>query len=138
MIFFRKPPNNTDDFSISRWFCPQRTTINSAIGKWTVLELSGKYQRKIPSVILFLINMINSVHSLPMNLLTDFTDRIYSVGNSVGKNYTSSFFLLCFKFFSHCNSLGIYRGNISIGKSLKNLPMEIFPRYFRLYLSILG
>jgi hypothetical protein len=26
------------------------------------------------------------------------------------------FFLLCFKFFSHGNSIGIYRGNISVGK----------------------
>ena len=32
------------------------------------LELSGKYRRKIPSVIPFVIDMMNSVHSLP----TDF------------------------------------------------------------------
>ena len=44
------------------------------------------------------------------------TDGIYSVGSSVGKNDMSSFFLLCFNFFSHGYSLGIYRGNISIGK----------------------
>jgi hypothetical protein len=41
------------------------------------------------------------------------TDGINSVGDSVGKfvgkNDTSSFFfLLCFNFFSHGNSLGIY------------------------------
>jgi hypothetical protein len=61
--------------------------------------------------------MMNSVHNLPMNLPTDFTDGINSVGNSVGKNDTSSFlFLLCFNFFSHGNSLGIYRGNIFVGK----------------------
>jgi hypothetical protein len=36
--------------------------------------------------------------------------------NSVGKNDTSSFFLLCFKFFSHGNSVGIYQENISVGK----------------------
>jgi len=68
-------------------------------------------------VIPFVIDMMNSVHNLPMNLPTDFTDGINSVGNSVGKNDTSSFlFLLCFNFFSHGNSLGIYRGNIFVGK----------------------
>ena len=76
MNFFRKPPNNTDEFSIHRWFCPYRTTINSAIGRWIVLELSGKYRRKIPSVIPFVIDMINSVHSLPTDLPT--TTRIHS------------------------------------------------------------
>jgi hypothetical protein len=68
------------------------------------MELSGKYRRKIPSMILFVIDMMNSVHNLPMNLPTDFTNGIYSVG----KNGTSSFFfLLCFNFFFHGNSLGI-------------------------------
>jgi len=42
-------------------------------------------------MILFVIDMMNSVHNLPMNLPTDFTDEIYSVG----KNGTSSFFF-CF------------------------------------------
>jgi len=51
------------------------------------------------------------------NKFTDgITDGIYSVGKSVGKNDMSSFFLLCFNFFSHGNSLGIYRGNIFVGK----------------------
>jgi hypothetical protein len=61
--------------------------------------------------------MMDSVHSLPMNLPTDFTDRINSVGNFVGKKMTRHhFFLLCFNFFSHGNSLGIYQENISVGK----------------------
>ena len=63
-------------------------------------EALWKIQTEIPSVIPFVIDMINSVHSLPMNLPTDFTDRTYSVSNSVVKNDTSSFFLLCFNFFS--------------------------------------
>ena len=45
------------------------------------------------------------------------TDGNYFIGNSVGKNDTSSFlFLLCFNFFFHGNSLSIYRGNISVSK----------------------
>ena len=37
----------------------------------------------------------------------EFTDGIYSIGNFVCKNDTSSFFFALFYFFSHCNSLGI-------------------------------
>jgi len=97
---FKKSPNNTDDFSIRQWFCPYRTTINSAIEKWKVLELSEKYRHNFLSVIPFIIDMINSVHSLLTNLPMDFTYGINSVGNFVGKNNTSSFyFLLCFNLF---------------------------------------
>jgi len=42
--------------------------------------------------------------------------RNNSVGNSVGKNNTSLFFLLFFKFFSHYYSLGLYRDNIFVGQ----------------------
>ena len=49
----------------------------------------------IPSVILFVIHMMNSVHSLP----TDFIDGIKSVGNSIGKNDTSLFFFFVLIFF---------------------------------------
>jgi hypothetical protein len=52
------------------------------------------------------------------------------VGNFVGKNNTSSFFLLCFKFFSHGNSVGIYRGNISIGKIPQKFTDENIPSVF--------
>jgi len=43
-------------------------------------------------------------------------------------------FLLCFNFFSHCNSLGKYRGNISVGKIPRkftdgNIP-SVFPFVF--------
>jgi hypothetical protein len=65
----------------------------------------------------------------------------YSVGNFVGKNDTSSFFLLCFKFFSHGNSVGIYQGNISVGKiprkfTDKNIP-SIFPFVFINFLVVI-
>jgi hypothetical protein len=40
------------------------------------------------------------------------------------------FFLLCFKFFSHCNSVGIYRGNISVGKIPRKFTDEIIPSVF--------
>jgi len=44
------------------------------------------------------------------------------------------FFLLCFNFFSHGNSLGIYRENISVGKIPRkftdgNIP-SVFPFVF--------
>jgi len=42
------------------------------------------------------MDMMNSVHSLPTDLLTDFTDGINVVGNSVGKNDTSLFFFALF------------------------------------------
>jgi len=72
--------------------------------------------------------MMNSVHSLPM----DFTNGINSVGNSIGKNDTSSFFFCFFFliFFSHCNSLGIYRGNISVGKIPRKFNNENIPSVF--------
>ena len=82
--------------------------------------------------------MMNNVHSLPMNLPMDFIDGINSVGNSVGKNGTSSFFF-CFVLIiifpiviPLVNTEGIF---LSV-KSIGNLPIKIFPRYFRLYLSI--
>jgi len=38
-------------------------------------------------VIPFVIDMMNSVYSLPMDLPTDFTDGINSASNSVGKSW---------------------------------------------------
>jgi hypothetical protein len=43
---------------------------------------------------------------------------------------SSFFFLLCFKFFSHGNSVGIYRGNISIGKIPRKFTDENIPSVF--------
>ena len=55
------------------------------------------------SVIPFVINMMNNVHSLPMVLPTDFTD---------------------------CNSLGIYRGNIAVGKICRYISDGSIPSVF--------
>jgi hypothetical protein len=90
-----------------------------------------------PLVIPFVIDMMNSVHSLPTNLPIDFTDKIYSFANSVGKNGTSLFFLLYFNYFfstviPSVNTKGIFMSVKSVG----NLPTKIFYLYFRLYLSI--
>jgi hypothetical protein len=66
------------------------------------------------------------------NKFTDrITDRNYSFCNSVGKNNMSSFFLLCFNFFSHGNSLGIYRGNISVGKIPRKFTDGNIPSVFQ-------
>jgi len=54
----------------------------------------------------------------------------FFVGISVGKNDMSSFFLICFKFFSHGNSVGIYRGNISVGKIPQKFTDENIPSVF--------
>jgi hypothetical protein len=43
---------------------------------------------------------------------------------------TSSFFLLCFNFFSHRNSLGIFRGNILVGKIPRKFTDENIPSVF--------
>jgi hypothetical protein len=118
--------------TICVWFCLKRTVINSAIRKWTVPELPKKYRRNFPLVIPFVIDMMNSVHSLLTKLLMD-----YSVGNSVGKNGTSSFFLLCFNYFFSTIILSVNTKRIFPPvKSIGNLPTKIFPWYFRLYLSI--
>jgi hypothetical protein len=58
------------------------------------------------------------------------TDGKNSVGNSVGKRWHVIIFLLCFNFFSHGNSLGIYRGNISIGKIPQKFTDENIPSIF--------
>jgi len=75
------------------------------------LKLSGKYRRTIPSVI-------------PLVKMT-----------------RHHFFLLCFNFFSHGNSLSIYRGNISVGKIPRkftngNIP-SVFPFVFINFLVVI-
>jgi hypothetical protein len=78
-------------------------------------------------VIPFVFDIINSVHSLPMIVPTDFTDKLYSVGI----NDTSLFFLLCFNYyFSHCNFLSIYRGNMSVGKINRKFTNKNIPSVF--------
>jgi hypothetical protein len=62
--------------------------------------------------------MMNNVHSLPMILPTEFIPLI--------KITRHHFFLLCFNFFFHCNSLGIsvyiyqFSGSVLQGIALVN------------------
>ena len=106
MNFFRKSPNNT------LWKIPTENSIGDSLCNWHDEQCSqftdriteGIYRRKIPSVI------------------------------SLVKMTRHLFFLLCFKFFSHDNFVGIYRGNISVGKiprkfTDKNIP-SVFPFVF--------
>jgi len=77
---------------------------------WSSLENTDGF---CPSVIPFVIDMMNSVNKVT----NGFTDGIYSVGNSVGKSWhVIIFFCFVLIFLSLHNFLGIYRGNISIGK----------------------
>jgi len=70
--------------------------------------------------------MMNSV-----NKFTDrFTDEINSICNFAGKNLHIIIFLLCFNFFSHHNSLGIYRGNISVDKIPQKFTDRNIPSVF--------
>jgi hypothetical protein len=84
--------------------------------------------------------MMNSVHNLPTNLPTDLpTEFVLSVILLV-KMTRHHFFLLCFNFFSHGNSLGIYRENISVGKIPRkftdgNIP-SVFPFVFINFLVV--
>jgi hypothetical protein len=91
--------------------------------------------------------MINNVHSLPtelpMKVPTEFIPLVIpSVISLVKMTRHQFFFLLCLKFFSHGNSLGIYRGNISVGKSPRkftdgNIP-SVFPFVFINFLVVNG
>jgi len=92
---------------------------------------------------------MNSVHNLPTDLPTEsptdgITDGfVLSVIPSViplVKMTRHHFFLLCFNFFSHGNSLGIYWGNISVGKIPQkftdgNIP-SVFPFVFINFLVV--
>ena len=64
--------------------------------------------------------MINNVNNLP----TEFIALV--------KNDTSLFFLflLCLNCFPHCNSLGIYRGYMSVGKINRKVTDENIPLVF--------
>jgi hypothetical protein len=96
-------------------------------------------------VIPFVIDIMNNVHSLPTNLPTDLptelsTEIFLSVIPLVEMT-RHHFFLLCFNFFFHSNSLGIYRGNISVGKiprkfTDRNIP-SVFPFVFIDFLVVI-
>ena len=102
MNFFRKPPNNT------LWKIPTENSVGDSLCNWHDEQCSqftdgiteGLYRRNIPSVI-------------PLVKMT-----------------RHLFFLLCFNFFSHGNSVGIYRGNISVGKIPRKFTDENIPSVF--------
>jgi len=97
--------------------------INNAFGKWIVPKLSVKYQRKLPLVILFVIDMMNSVHSLPTILSMEVIPLV--------KMTRHHFILFCFVLiFFHCNSRGKYRGNIFVGKIHWQFTNENIPSVF--------
>jgi len=86
---------------------------------------------KIPTENSFCDSLYNWHDEQCSQFTNEFTDGIYSVGNSVGKNNTLLlFFLLCFNFVSHGNSLGIYRGNIFIGKISQKFTNKNIPSIF--------
>ena len=81
--------------------------------------------------------MMNNVHSLPTDLPTE---KISSVIPLV-KITRHRFFYFVLIFFSNGNSLGIYRGNISVGKiprkfTDENIPL-VFPFVFIDFLVVL-
>jgi hypothetical protein len=79
---------------------------------------------KIPSVIPFVIDMMNSVHSLPTALPMEFIPSVIPLVKMTRHHF---FF---FNFFSHGNSLGIYRGNISVGKIPRKVTDGNIPSIF--------
>ena len=76
------------------------------------------------------MNSSGALWKIPTDLPTDFTGGIIPSVISLVKNDTLSFFFLCFKFFSHCNFLSIYRGNISVGKIPWKFTNENIPLIF--------
>jgi len=80
--FFRKPPNNTDDFQSVGDFVRKEQQLTVQLESeqlWSSLENTDGF---CPSVIPFVIDIMNSVNKVT----NGFTDGIYSVGNSVGKS----------------------------------------------------
>jgi hypothetical protein len=85
--------------------------------------------------------MMNNVHSLPTDLPTDLPTEVpMEIISSVIPlvKMTRHHFCFCFVliFFSMVIPSVYTEGIFPSVKSLGNLPMEIFPHYFRLYLSI--
>jgi len=83
---------------------------------------------------------MNSVHNLPTNLPTETPTEFVPSVIPLVKMTRHHLFLLCFNFFSHGNSLGIYRGNIFVGKIPRkftdgNIP-SIFPFVFINFLVV--
>jgi hypothetical protein len=91
------------------------------------VQLEGEQFWKILSVILFVIDMMNNVHSLPTDLLTDLPTELPMEFIPSVKITRHHFFCFVLIFFSHGNSLGIYRGNIYVGKIPQKFTDEKIP-----------
>ena len=92
MNFFRKPPNNTDDFS----------SVSDFVRKEQQLTMQLESEQFWRSLENFVDDSLCNWHD---EQCSQFTDRFY--------RWNFFFFVL---FFFHCNSLGIYRGNIFVCK----------------------
>ena len=105
--------NNTDDIT---------SRIIQSVTSLVILSV------KIPChyIICLFESHCNTLHhslgiyreNLSVDIFTDiFYHRVNYIGNVLCKSYTSLYCLTFFfhSLFSHCNSLGIYRGNFSIG-----------------------
>jgi len=116
--FFRKPPNNT------LWKIPTENSVGDSLCDWHDEQCSqftdeiteGFYRRKIPSVFPSVIPSVNCEHII-------------------------FFFCFVLNFFSHGNSVGIYRGNIFVGKisrkfTDKNIS-SVFPFVFINFLVVI-
>ena len=80
--------------------------------------------------------MMNSVHNLPTNLPMELPTKFIPSVISLVKMTRHHFFSFVLIFFPTVIPSVYTEGIFLSVKSLENLPMEIFPRYFRLYLSI--
>jgi hypothetical protein len=73
---------------------------------------------------------MNSVDSLQMILLTELPMEFILSVISLVKMECHHFFFFVLIFFSHCNSLGKYRENISVGKIRQQFTNENIPLVF--------
>jgi hypothetical protein len=73
---------------------------------------------------------MNSVDNLPMILLTELPTEFISSVIPLVKMARHHFFCFVLIFFSHYNSLGKYRGNISVGKIRQQCTNENIPSVF--------
>ena len=82
----------------------------------------------------FVIDMMNSVQSLPTVLPTDFSDEIISLVTSSRHHFFC--FVLIILFPTVITEGILTEGILPSVKSIGKFPTEIFPRHFHLYLLI--
>ena len=112
--FFRKPSNNTDDFSIRRWFCSCNWKVNSSGALW-----------KIPTENSVGDSLYNWHDEQCSQFTNGFTDGFIPSVIPLVKMTHHHFFLLCFNFFFTVIP-SVYTERIFPSvKSLGNLPTKI-------------